>query len=319
MAVNYPRTTLILSVLEALIVIALESFIAYTYYQSYELDEGQNKYTSLLVYFIIFISSQVFQIVLVWDALRYQNTIQIIAFVLFNLSCFCYSLIQYNQLSQMSGQLEKSAMQLCQTITIAIAATMLACFFFYIWLSYRLYREFGWQIYKRIGADVRMTARYRSYQIFLTLIKLDIFFFLGFCVQFLVLVLVQSNPNDPEVPITIASLPIIIVTLVLAIYCIRRENRIMTVIFLFGLCCGAGYFIFKLIRMQQRRHEPQYKNVIIFLTFFAALSLIMIAATIVMTVQCYVNFGQGLKFHLDTSRTMAQTRAPTERNLNLIE
>ncbi|KAK9767351.1 hypothetical protein K7432_002928 [Basidiobolus ranarum] len=312
--VNYPRTTLILSILEALIVIALEALVAYTYSKNVGLGTNDNEYNSLLVYFIIFISSQVFQVVLVWDALRNENTIQVIAFVLFNLSCLCYSVIQYNQLSKMG--INTSPMRLCQYLTISIAATMSVFFLLYIWLGYRLYREFGWQIYKRIGADVRMTARYRTYQIFLTLVKLDIFFFLGFCVQFLVLVLVGS---DPEIPITIASLPIIVITLVLAVYCIRRENRVITVIFLFGLCCGAGYFTFKLIRMQQRRHEDQYRSVIIFLTFFAALSLVMIAVTIVMTIQCYINFGKGLKFHLDTARTMTQARSPTERNLNLIE
>ncbi|KAK9727454.1 hypothetical protein K7432_001788 [Basidiobolus ranarum] len=312
--VNYSQTTLILSIVEAIIVVVLESLVAYTYSKSPEQGDTPNKYTSLLVYFIIFISSQVFQVVLVWDALRYENTIQIIAFVLFNLSCFCYSLIQYNQLSQ--SLVSGSSMDLCRYMTISIAAIMFVFFLLYIWLGYRLYREFGWKIYKRIGADVRMKARYRTYQIFLTLVKLDVFFFLGFCVQFLVLVLVGS---DPEFPITIASLPIILITLVLAVYCIRHENQVVTVIFLFGLCCGAGYFIFKLIRMQQRRNEDKYKNVIIFLSFFAALSLIMISATIVMTVQCYMNFGKGLKFHLSTTPAIAQTRAPTERNLNLIE
>ncbi|ORY07120.1 hypothetical protein K493DRAFT_273791 [Basidiobolus meristosporus CBS 931.73] len=289
--VNYPKASLVLSILETVVVVVLESLIAYTYANKLYHDNSDN-YT-LLVYFIIFISSQLFQVVLVWDALRHQNTIQIIALMLFNLSCFCYSLIQYHQLSQISG-IEGAPGKMCQNLTISIAVIMFVFFLLYLWVGYGLYREFGWNIYKRIGADVRLKSRYRTYQIFLTLVKLDVFFFLGFCIQFLVLVLGDS---DPETPITIASLPIIIITLVLAIYCIRRENRVATVFFLLGLCCGAGYFIFKLIRIQQKRTERKYKSTIIFLSFFASLSLVMIFITIIMTIQCYLNFGKGLKSH----------------------
>jgi len=46
-------------------------------------------------------------------------------------------------------------------------------------------------------------------------LKLDVFFFLAFSVQFLVLVLSQ---HDPEFALTIAALPITLIILILAVY-----------------------------------------------------------------------------------------------------
>ena len=57
--------------------------------------------------------------------------------------------------------------------------------------------------------------KFRIYQIFLMLLKLDVFFVFGFGIQFLVLII---QPNDPEFAITIAAIPVLICVLVLAVY-----------------------------------------------------------------------------------------------------
>ncbi|RKO83817.1 hypothetical protein BDK51DRAFT_31667 [Blyttiomyces helicus] len=62
---------------------------------------------------------------------------------------------------------------------------------------------------------------YRAYQIFLMLLKLDVFFVFGFGIQFLVLVI---KTNDPEFALTIAALPLMMITLALAVY--GKKNSI---------------------------------------------------------------------------------------------
>jgi hypothetical protein len=45
-------------------------------------------------------------------------------------------------------------------------------------MSFKLYQEFGWNIYKKIGADIYMQKIYKTMLIFVMLLKLDLFFVL---------------------------------------------------------------------------------------------------------------------------------------------
>jgi hypothetical protein len=43
-------------------------------------------------------------------------------------------------------------------------------------ITWKLYDEFGWTIYKHIGASVQMRRHFLVYQIFVALLKFDFFF-----------------------------------------------------------------------------------------------------------------------------------------------
>ena len=114
---------------------------------------------------------------LVWDALRMKNTIQIIGLAIANLAILVYTAIQIDQIGNAIDILaSKNAVvvrpatepDLWSTIRpylvaipciIAVASVLMA------FISWKLYQEFAWDILKQIGADYRMKKRFLHYQV----------------------------------------------------------------------------------------------------------------------------------------------------------
>ena len=69
----------------------------------------------------------------------------------------------------------------------------------YVVTFYWIFTDFGWQVFKKIGADRGIKKAYATYQIFLCILKFDTFFFVAFSLQLVLLVLQQ---NDTEVSLT---------------------------------------------------------------------------------------------------------------------
>lgn len=126
------------------------------------------------------------------------------------------------------------------TTTIPIVLSVAEIIF--IALGWKIYNEFGWKVYKFLGADRNIKRMYASYQIYECLVKFDVFFWAGFSVQFIWLVL---QDNDWEYYVTCLALPLSIVLLVEGHLAARHENKWMMATFMSG-CVGAMiYFIYK--------------------------------------------------------------------------
>lgn len=132
-------------------------------------------------------------------------------------------------------------------------------------------------------------------QIYIALLKFDFFFFLGFTVQFLVIV---TQIKDVEFGLTLAAIPITIGILLFAAFFTQRENRagmMLIILLYFG---ALAYFFFKLVRIYQPATQHRYEAVKKSLTAFAVMTIILIILTIINAFICMSNFGQGLKEHL---------------------
>jgi hypothetical protein len=293
---------LLASVIEAVIVIVLESIVFELYFNSSFSKGGLGK--GIPIYLIIFVFSQIFQIILAYDAVRAQNTIQIIGFVLFNVCCLVYAIFQLTQIKSSIDHPndpppdKEDGVKLLNRISpflISVAIVLGTCDIIYMYLGARLYQEFGWRIYKKIGADPKMRNNYRWYQIFLMLLKLDIFFFLGFSIQFLVLVL---HAGDIEYPLTVVALPVTVLLLFVAAYAVRHESHLLMWIFLGGVISGMAYFIFKLFRMYDSTQTGKYLYTHEIMTLFASISLFLLTCTAGNAIICFRNFDSGLKQHI---------------------
>ncbi|KAF9148895.1 hypothetical protein BG015_009324 [Linnemannia schmuckeri] len=276
--------------------------------------DTQNESRAIPAYLIVFVFAQLFQLVFAWDAVRAQNTIELIGIVLFNLCCFVYSIFEISQIQRSLSEAGKkgffnskpgmSSPEVAMDLNASLRPFLIVmvCVFgitqcLVTWLAYRLFQEFGWKIYKKIGADPNIKKMYRAYQIYLVLIKVDLFFFVGFSIQFIYLTLTRRS-NDPEYWLTIIILPVTIPILYIAIYAVRHESRKWMAVFLTTMLAGVVYFIYKIVRMYYGEKVLIYAGVNRFLTLFASLCLVAILLTIVNAAICYLNFGRGLKAHL---------------------
>eukprot|EP00835_Amoeboradix_gromovi_P003110 NODE_194_length_15414_cov_0.324127.p7 type:complete len:266 gc:universal NODE_194_length_15414_cov_0.324127:1161-1958(+) len=251
----YSKLALSMSVIQAICIIILEIIVVTKLTQT-ELEENLK---GLPVYLAIFIFGQLFQIYFSWDAIANENTIQLFAWVGMNFASFGYSLFQIKDVFSTKIWSEFYGYFYAICVFLAVSAVVSG------FLTFKLYCEYGWKVYKKIGADPRMKTMYRTYQIFLMLLKACFFVFVSFSLQFMILVL---KKDDPELYLTILALIVTVIILFMASKALIKENKPMMIGFVFLTVLALIYFLFKLVRMYDPVQAPKYRFVSNYLTFF---------------------------------------------------
>lgn len=204
-------------------------------------------------------------------------------------------------------------------------------------LSWFLWKEFGWQIYKTIGADRNLKRAHLQYQIYVCLLsecnitlffsfyhqwlfaddgrpcsEFDFFTFTAFCLQ---LVLIVLRFDTAERVVTIAALPVCLLLLVFAWYACRHEMKWGMAVFMAGQLGGAGYFSYKLYRIWSER-DGEYREIYKSLTVFSVLALALLFATALVSIRCLLNFDMGLKGAITRSAAAQDSQGMSTHNSN---
>ncbi|KAG0241110.1 nucleoside diphosphate kinase [Mortierella sp. GBA43] len=231
----------------------------------------------LSAYHGIFIVAQIFQLILLCDAMFHKNTIQILAIVAFNCAMVAYAGVQVKQASDILVRTSDDSLpnmiltyfarapdptpyHASQPYEIVVLSLMVVFASGFAFIAYRLYKEFGWTIYKKIGADLAMRDMYKIYQIFIMILKFDIFFQLGFSAQFLSVVVMQQGGYHVTTEFTLSkedvtgilathlilSTGATIILPFLAWFGLKRESKISMSCFIVGGLAALVYNIMKL-------------------------------------------------------------------------
>lgn len=304
---------------QAAIVLGFEAYV-FALFQTNSHPHGTNDKHSIPSFLTVFIFGYVYELVLAYDALRLKNTIQIIGLCLYNLGLLIYAAVQMAEIHDAvtsltsldkpgSDAITPTTWSALKPFLIAIPCVIAVGSIAMSAVARKIYDEFAWTIYKHISADLRMKRRYLAYQIYIALLKFDFFFFLGFTVQFVVVVV---DVKDVEFGLTIAAIPVTILILIMAGYFTRKESfsgMIVIIILYFG---GMAYFLFKLVRMYQptaraARYIPARKT----LTSFAVITIVLIVLTIINAIVCASNFRHGLKPYIANRKVESEDEKPT--------
>ncbi|GAW16157.1 hypothetical protein ANO14919_055800 [Xylariales sp. No.14919] len=308
---RWPRWFFIVIILQAIICMVFEAYTFALFQRGLrnvddekfrEDSDVQSQLKTIPTFLGLFILGFIYEVILVWDALIAKNTIQIIGVCIANLALLVYGGLQISQIHDAIDTLKQKNVfwnvnvwseTEAELIAIpAIIGVITLCIGFLAW---KLYQEFAWDILKQIGADYRMKKRFLHYQVYIALLKFDFFFFVGFTIQFLVVV---GGRSVVEFGLTAAAIPVTIAILLCAAWSTRREWKagmwIVGILYLGGLT----YFIYKLARIYTPSQIQYYKPVQKSLTAFAALTIVLIILTIINALVCLFNFNHGLKQHL---------------------
>ena len=140
-------------------------------------DPDSFKFTkSVPTYLSLFIFGFVYQLLLVYDALRLKNTIQVIGLCIYNVGLLIEAAVQYDQIKDAlfySGITESDRNQHIKPEfwhdvspwVIAMPCVLALGTMFMGFVAWKLYEEFAWSIYKNISADLKLKRRFLSYQV----------------------------------------------------------------------------------------------------------------------------------------------------------
>lgn len=167
-------TFAIIALLQAIICLGLEAYVFGEFESSLtpfaRTAPRQAGALTIPTYLAVFIFGFLYQLLLVWDALRLKNTIQVIGLCIYNLGMLIYAAVEIDQVNEAVKSLDNNIdtgtwvylnpCLIAAPCVLALGTVLLSL------TAWKLYDEFAWTIYKHISADLRLKRRYLTYQVY---------------------------------------------------------------------------------------------------------------------------------------------------------
>ncbi|KAJ2110057.1 hypothetical protein IW146_006077 [Coemansia sp. RSA 922] len=295
---------LVIAACQAIINISLEScFISRL--RSYQPDIS-NQTSLYIVYDSGFIAAQIFAFILSYAALHVRSEPLITAATAFDLLLL---LIQAAQLAQTGPMLGMAALQAISITVLAIGGIGKT------WLVWRqLKKQFGWQVYRALGADLKMQRMFYYHQILLSLATLAAFFFLELWLQ-LATITKQTSGREGGWMQNIIILFVCAVVLCMCLFAAVQELLWLMYGSVGVLAISPAFFIYKLVVVNRHVAADEvdaYAASRKYMTFFLVILLLLDIAMTAISLVVARTFGKGLRQRLRHFQILARGEVDLE-------
>ncbi|XP_048579630.1 uncharacterized protein LOC116619178 isoform X2 [Nematostella vectensis] len=315
-------------IFQVVMVVVFQSLmIALGNYNAYNSPEDPGVGPGRRIYMSLFMGAVVYTCFLCLFAVKQQNFMEILAFLLQNFGFVTYGLIQVYHVGfkkiEFPGRnatMPRDAQLLPIALTNSLMLFLLNAVFMY--LSWKLYSEFGWKIYKRVRFNMRLRSVYHWYQLLSCLLKMEILYW---CMYALCnsLVLLQGT-GTVSYYVNLVFVPFSIPYTALGICATKSEIKTLMLAFLAITLGAVGFFIFKLYGfitdtcMGCKEFHTTGKDIhieaILHFVYLGSLNLFLLVAILGVGYKVFRNFGLGLEEHF-TPKETGRNRTATDLDL----
>ncbi|CAJ0825982.1 6635_t:CDS:2 [Entrophospora sp. SA101] len=248
----------------------------------------------------IFIVFNFFQLWFSYNAIYYQNVIQLLTLAGINYFVGFFAIVQIIEINKwkanaeeckpayiFQNQFERYEIPLI-TISLLSATTM-------AYFTWKLYQQFGWNIYKKIGADLRMQSIYKTMLIFVMLLKLDVFFMIVLAIQACTAFSYKAV-DDPKYldPPVLYWLHVFVTILIVFLQILAFRSVRMQIFIATWIITLADFIMILKFSIKSAREDSWF-----FFIGYIVSGIVMSLLTFIWGIFVLNNFGLGLKKHMN--------------------
>jgi len=327
------KWALIFVIVQVICIVTLETLLS-TYFKHYfdKLDKLGDKSTndeiylknlgqmkSLLIYQLIFVFSQFYVLVMYYDSFRLSSSYQLIAVSVFNFIIAGYSIIQIFQTVTLFNDLSSEKIKINNedkinkqfasfekvkdenkyknifVLVIVIAGYLVLSALVLLFMSVLLFKKFGWNIYRNVGADIKKTVVLKRRYNFGIIMKFKFFFIFGIITQCLNFSEDEKDfssfVDGFETIVKCYAAPVLAVILIINIICgyisVKKQNKFLMVI---HIITDMIFIIFSVYMIYIINNNGKYNSVRRSLSGFAIIEILILFISIYFSMEVMVDF-----------------------------